>query len=41
MVEAAFDGGASGVMISRNYSEMTIDNLAAVGTALRRLKKTA
>lgn len=39
MVEAAFDGGAAGLMISRNYSEMTLDNLAAVGTALRRLKK--
>jgi DhnA family fructose-bisphosphate aldolase class Ia len=39
MVEAAFEGGASGVMISRNYSEMTLANLGAVGTALRRLGK--
>lgn len=39
MVEASFEGGASGVMISRNYSEMTLANLGAVGSALRRLGK--
>jgi hypothetical protein len=39
MVEAAFDGGAAGVMISRNYSEMTLANLEAVGTTVRRLGK--
>ena len=39
MVEASFDGGAEGVMISRNYSELTLTNLAAVGNALRRLGK--
>ena len=39
MVEASFDGGAGGVMISRNYSELTLTNLAAVGNALRRLGK--
>jgi hypothetical protein len=39
MVEAAFEGGAKGVMISRNYSELTLENLAAVGKALRRLGK--
>jgi hypothetical protein len=37
MVGAAFDGGASGVMISRNYSELTLANLGAVGSALRGL----
>ena len=37
MVEAAFEGGASGVMISRNYSELTLANLGAVGSALRAL----
>jgi len=39
MIEAAFGGGASGVMISRNYSEMTLATLAAAGSALRRLGK--
>jgi len=34
-VHAGFDGGASGVMISRNYSEAELRNLAAVGAALR------
>ncbi len=34
-VHAGFDGGASGVMISRNYSEAELSNLAAVGDALR------
>ena len=34
-VLAGLDGGASGVMISRNYSEAELRNLAAVGDALR------
>ena len=34
-VLAGIDGGASGVMISRNYSEAELRNLAAVGDALR------
>ena len=34
-VHAGVDGGASGLMISRNYSEAELRNLAAVGDALR------
>lgn len=34
-LHAGFDGGASGIMISRNYSEAALQNLAAVGEALR------
>ncbi|MGB7340386.1 MAG: hypothetical protein WBC91_15925 [Phototrophicaceae bacterium] len=34
-VHAGFEGGGSGVMISRNYSEATLENLQAVGDALR------
>lgn len=34
-VLAGFDGGASGVLISRNYSEAEFRNVAAVGDALR------
>lgn len=34
-VHAGFDGGASGVMISRNYSEAELRNLEAVGDALK------
>ena len=34
-VHAGFDGGAGGVMISRNYSEAELRNLEAVGDALR------
>lgn len=33
-VHAAFEGGASGVLISRNYSEATLSGLQAVGNAL-------
>ncbi len=32
---AGFDGGASGVLISRNYSEAELRNLRAVGEALK------
>ena len=34
-VNAGFDGGAAGVLISRNYSEAELRNLEAVGEALR------
>ncbi len=34
-VHAGFDGGAAGLMISRNYSEAELRNLEAVGDALR------
>jgi hypothetical protein len=34
-VHAAFDGGAHSVLLSRNYSEATLENLAACGRALR------
>ncbi|NDJ62297.1 MAG: hypothetical protein GYB67_14315 [Chloroflexi bacterium] len=34
-VHAGFEGGASGVLISRNYSEAELRNLEAVGDALR------
>jgi hypothetical protein len=33
-VHAAFEGGAAGILISRNYSEAEMANLAAVGEAL-------
>ena len=34
-VQAAFDGGADGVILSRKYSEMKLANLAGAGDALR------
>lgn len=34
-VKAAFDGGAHGVILSRKYSEMRLDNLRAAGRAVR------
>ena len=34
-VRAAFDGGAHGVILSRKYSEMRLDNLRAAGRAVR------
>jgi hypothetical protein len=37
-VTAAFRGGADGVLISRKYSEMKLDNLKAVGDAIQQLK---
>jgi len=37
-VKAAFDGGAHGVLLSRKYSEMKLDNLRAAGRAVRDLK---
>ena len=37
-VKAAFDGGAQGVLLSRKYSEMRLDNIRAAGRAVRDLK---
>jgi len=37
-VKAAFEGGAHGVILSRKYSEMKLDNLRAAGRAVRELK---
>jgi len=34
-VKAAFDGGAHGVLLSRKYSEMRLDNIRAAGRAYR------
>lgn len=34
-IHAGFEGGASGVLISRNYSEAELRNVEAVGAALR------
>jgi hypothetical protein len=36
-VAAAFRGGAQGVILSRKYSEMRLDDLAGAGAALREL----
>jgi hypothetical protein len=36
-IEAAFEGGATGLIVSRNYSEMSLAGLAAVGHTLRGL----
>lgn len=36
-VKAAFAGGAKGVILSRKYSEMWLDNLAGSGQAMREL----
>jgi len=38
-VLAAFEGGAQGVVLSRKYSEMRLDNLAGAGDAVRQLGK--
>jgi hypothetical protein len=37
-VRAAFEAGAHGVILSRKYSEMRLDNLRAAGRAVRDLK---
>jgi hypothetical protein len=37
-VEAAFQGGAHGVLLSRKYSEMRLDNIRGAGRAIRELK---
>ncbi|HEX2034216.1 MAG TPA: hypothetical protein VHS99_08525 [Chloroflexota bacterium] len=36
-VKAAFAGGAKGVVLSRKYSEMRLDNLAGAGRAIEEL----
>jgi hypothetical protein len=36
-IEAAARAGADGITVARNYAEMHVDNLRAVGVALRRL----
>ncbi|HTE46822.1 MAG TPA: hypothetical protein VK636_16335 [Gemmatimonadaceae bacterium] len=36
-VKAAFDGGAHGVLLSRKYSEMRLDNSRGAGRAIREL----
>jgi hypothetical protein len=38
VVEAAFKGGADGVLLSRKYSEMKLANLRAAGKAIRTMK---
>jgi hypothetical protein len=38
-VLAAFAGGAQGVVLSRKYSEMSLDNLSGAGAAVRELRK--
>jgi hypothetical protein len=37
-VKAAFAGGAHGVILSRKYSEMRLENIRGAGKALRELK---
>ncbi|HTM26272.1 MAG TPA: hypothetical protein VL225_13830 [Vicinamibacterales bacterium] len=37
-VKAAFAGGAHGILLSRKYSEMRLDNIRAAGRAVRDLK---
>jgi len=37
-VKAAFAGGAHGVLLSRKYSEMRLDNIRGAGRAVRELK---
>ena len=37
-VQAAFHGGAPGVLLSRKYSEMRLANLSGAGDAIRELK---
>jgi hypothetical protein len=39
-VKAAIDAGAQGVVLSRDYSEMHLENLAAAGDALREVFRT-
>jgi hypothetical protein len=38
VVEAAFRGGADGVLLSRKYSEMKLADLRGAGAAIRELK---
>ena len=39
-VKATFDGGAHGIILSRKYSEMKLDNLRAAGRAIRESVRT-
>ena len=36
-MKAAFKGGAQGIILSRNYTEMKPENLSGAGNALREL----
>jgi hypothetical protein len=38
-VKAAFKGGAQGIILSRNYTEMKPENLSGAGAALREIGK--
>ena len=38
-VKATFEAGAHGIILSRKYSEMRLDNLRAAGRAVRELKR--
>jgi hypothetical protein len=40
-VMKAFDAGASGIVVSREYEEMRVPNLKAVGRAMRELNRGA
>jgi hypothetical protein len=40
-VKATFEGGANGIILSRKYSEMRLDNLRAAGRAIRETIKRA
>ena len=40
-VKATFEAGANGIILSRKYSEMRLDNLRAAGRAIRETVKRA
>ena len=40
-VKATFEGGAHGIILSRKYSEMKLDNLRAAGRAIRESTRAA
>jgi hypothetical protein len=40
-VKATFEAGANGIILSRKYSEMRLDNLRAAGRAVRESVKRA
>ena len=40
-VRATFDAGANGIILSRKYLEMRLDNLRAAGRAVRETAKRA
>ncbi len=40
-VKATFEGGAHGIILSRKYSEMRLDNLRAAGRAIRESVRTS